>query len=344
MWLGITLGGVSTPAGIPSSAADRLGGLDPETLIHAFRIMHLSRRLDDREITLKRQNRIYFQISGAGHEAVQVAAAMALRPGQDWIYPYYRDRALCLALGVTPLEMLLQAVGAAADPASGGRQMPSHWGHKSYNIVTGSSPTGTQFLQAAGCAEASRYRNPQTDEVTLVTSGEGATSEGEFWESLNAACLNRLPVIFLVEDNGYAISVPIEAQTAGGSISRLTEGFPGLFRQCVDGADFLASYRAMKAAVEYCRTGQGPALVHALVIRPYSHSLSDDERLYKPAAERLAEAERDPVIRFPKFLADEGILDRQMLQRITHEIDEEVHAATEQARREEPPAPDSAMA
>ncbi len=253
-------------------------GLQPDELIRAFRIMHTARRLDDREVALKRQNRIFFQISGAGHEAVQVAAGMALRPGHDWFYLYYRDRALCLTLGVTPHEMLQQAVGAAADPSSGGRQMPSHWGHKSYNIVTVSSPTGTQFLQAVGCAEASRYRDPKTDEVTLVTSGEGATSEGEFWESLNAACLNRLPVLYLVEDNGYAISVPIEAQTAGGSISRLTEGFPALFRQEVDGTDFLASYRAMQAAAEYCRSGQGPALVHAHVIRPYSHSLSEDER------------------------------------------------------------------
>ncbi len=305
--------------------------------------MHTSRRLDDREVALKRQNRIYFQISGAGHEAAQVAAAFALRPGRDWFYTYYRDRALCLALGVTPLEMLEQAVGAASDPASGGRQMPSHWGHKSYNIVTGSSPTGTQFLQAVGCAEASRYRNPRTDEVTLVTSGEGATSEGEFWEALNAACLKKLPLIFLVEDNGYAISVPVEAQTAGASVSRLTEGFPGLFRQEVDGTDFLASYSAMKAAVAYCREERGPALVHAHVIRPYSHSLSDDERLYRASAERRAEAERDPVIRFPKFLVEEGILDRHALQLITHEIDEEVHGATAQALVAKPPAPETAM-
>ena len=242
----------------PTSAEREIAGLPPSELIRAFRIMHTSRRLDDREVALKRQNRIYFQISGAGHEAVQMAAGMALKPGHDWFYLYYRDRALSLTLGVTPLEMLQQAVGSAGDPASGGRQMPSHWGHKSYNIVTGSSPTGTQFLQAVGCAEASRYRDAHTDEVTLVTSGEGATSEGEFWEALNAACLNRLPVIFLVQDNGYAISVPVEAQTAGGSISRLTEGFPGLFRQEVDGTDFLASYRAMTAAAEYCRTGQGP--------------------------------------------------------------------------------------
>jgi 2-oxoisovalerate dehydrogenase E1 component len=340
------MGGQSPVATIPgsqqSSAVGRFEGLEPKELIGAFRIMHTARRLDDREITLKRQSRIFFQISGAGHEAVQVAAGMALRQGHDWLYPYYRDRALCLTLGVTPHEMLQQAVGAAQDPASGGRQMPSHWGHRRYNIVSSSSPTGTQFAQAVGCAEASRYRDPRSDEITLVTAGDGATSEGEFWEALNAACLGRLGVLFLIEDNGYAISVPVESQTAGGNISQLVAGFPGLFRQEVDGTDFLASYGAMKAAAAYCREGNGPAMVHAHVIRPYSHSLSDDERLYRTAAERKLEAERDPVIRFPKFLMDEGVIDRHMLQRITHEIDEEVHHATQQALRDEPPAPETA--
>jgi 2-oxoisovalerate dehydrogenase E1 component len=326
---------------LPTAGA-RYQGLQPDDLIRAFRLMHTARRLDDREITLKRQNKIFFQISGAGHEAVQVAAAFALRSGRDWFFPYYRDRALCLALGVTPLEMLEQAVGAASDPASGGRQMPSHWGHKSYNIVSGSSPTGTQYLQAVGCAEASRYRDARSGEITLVCSGEGATSEGEFWESLNAACLRALPLIFLVEDNGYAISVPVEAQTAGANISNLVEGFPGLFRQQVDGTDFLASYAAMQAAAAYCREGRGPALVHASVTRPYSHSLSDDERLYKPPSERQAEADRDPVLRFPKYLVDEGILDRHALQLITHEIDQEVHAAASQALVASPPAPETA--
>jgi len=333
-------------ATIPStqSTSSRFAGLDPEQLIRAFRLMHTSRRLDDREVALKRQNRIFFQISGAGHEAIQVAAGMSLRPGHDWLYLYYRDRALCLTLGVTPHEMLQQAVGAAEDPASGGRQMPSHWGSRAHNVVSGSSPTGTQFVQAAGCAEASRYRDPHTDEVTLVTGGEGATSEGEFWEALNAACLQRLPLVFLIEDNGYAISVPVECQTAGASIFALTAGFPALFRQEVDGADFLASYIAMQAAVTYCREGGGPALVHAHVIRPYSHSLSDDERLYKTPAERHAEAERDPVIRFPQFLLEEGVIDRHMLQSITHEIDQEVHVATQLALHDEPPPPQSALA
>src|SRR5215831_14332850 len=332
---------VSTDAS-PSTAMPVVSP-DPELLIRAFRLMHLSRRLDDREIALKRQNRIFFQISGAGHEAVSAAAGLVLRPGHDWVYPYYRDRAMCLALGVTAEEMLLAAVGAAADPASGGRQMPSHWGHRQYHIVSSSSPTGTQYLQAVGCAEASRYRNPDTDEVTLVSSGDGATSEGEFWESLNTACLERLPLLYLIEDNGYAISVPLEAQTAGGNISALTEGFPGLFRQEIDGTDFLASYRAMQAAVAWCREGRGPALVHAHCTRPYSHSLSDDERLYKPAAEREAEAARDPVLGFPKFLIDEGVIDRRMLQDITHEIDEEVQRATQEALREDPPPPESAL-
>ena len=325
------------------SSADRLGGLDPETLIRAFRIMHLSRRLDDREITLKRQNRIYFQISGAGHEAIQVAAAMALRPSRDWVYPYYRDRALCLALGVTPTEMLLAAVGAAADPASGGRQMPSHWGSPKLHIVSSSSPTGTQFLQAAGCAEASRYLDKNSDDITMVTSGEGATSEGEFWEAMNLACLERLPLLFLVEDNGYAISVPVEYQTAGGNVATLLSGFPGLFIQEVDGVDFLASYQAMRAAADYCRQGEGPALAHARVIRPQSHSLSDDERMYKTAAERAQEAERDPVLNFPRWLIEEGVLDRHSLQLLMHEVEEEVQQATEQALRAAPPPRESAL-
>src|SRR5690349_17027054 len=287
--------------------------------------MHTARRLDDREMALKRQNRIFFQISGAGHEAVQVAAGMVLRPGEDWVYPYYRDRALCLTLGMTPHEMLLSAVGAAEDPSSGGRQMPSHFGHPHFQIVSASSPTGTQFLQAVGCAEATRYDQQSNGEITLVAGGDGSTSEGEFWEALNAACLKSLPVLFLIEDNGYAISVPIECQTAGGNISTLTSGFPSLYREEVDGTDFLASFRTMKTAVEYAREGRGPALVHAHVTRPYSHSLSDDERAYKTAAEREAEGERDPVLRFPRFLIDQGIIDRHMLQNITHEVDEEVH-------------------
>src|SRR5579885_3373970 len=348
------------PATLGSS--NKYHGLEPSDLIRMYRLMYCSRRLDDREIQLKRQHKIYFQISGAGHEAVLVAAGQVLRPAHDWFFAYYRDQALCLSLGMTPREMLLQAVGANEDPSSAGHQMPSHWSKPELNIVTRSSTAGMQWLQAVGAAEASMYfeNHPQaldqaqhaplgesvrhsSDEIVYVSGGDGMTSQGEFFEALNAACLKRLPVLFLVEDNGYAISVPVEAQTAGANVSALAAGFPALFRQEVDGTDFLASYRAMKAAAEYCRSGQGPALVHAHVIRPYSHSLSDDERLYKPPAEREAEAARDPVIQFPKFLIEEGVLDRHMLQRIAHEIDEEVQAATQQALRDEPPAPGSAM-
>ena len=195
-------------------------------LVSVFRLMYLSRCLDDREILLKRQNRIFFQVSAAGHEAIQIAAGLVLKRGFDWVVPYYRDRALVLTLGGTPEDMLLQAVGAARDPSSGGRQMPSHWSSTRLHIISGSSPTGTQFLHAVGCADAKSYLNAQSDEITLVCSGEGATSEGEFWESLNIACLETLPLLFLVEDNGYAISVPVERQTAGGNIASLTEGFP----------------------------------------------------------------------------------------------------------------------
>ncbi len=214
-------------------------GLDRDALIRLYRTMFLSRRLDDREIQLKRQNKIYFQISSAGHEGVTAAMGLLLRPGVDWLYPYYRDRAFCLMMGVTPLEMLLQAVGAKDDPSSGGRQMPSHWGHPKFNIVTKSSCTGTQFVQAVGAAEATlyyegrpkalaqakkaplgKYVRHESNEIVYVSGGDGATSEGEFWESLNAACAKELPLLYLIEDNGYAISVPVEVQTAGGSISR----------------------------------------------------------------------------------------------------------------------------
>jgi len=323
--------------------AAKTGALDRESLLRAFRLMQMSRRLDDREVMLKRQNRIYFQISGAGHEAIQTAAGMVFRPGHDWFHIYYRDRALALALGITPEMMLLQSVGAYADTASGGRQMPSHWSSPELHIFTGSSPTGTQFLHGVGCAEAGRFLQPESDEVTLVTTGDGATSEGEFWEAINAACLNRLPVVFLVEDNGYAISVPVERQTPGGSISALLSGFPLLARIECDGNDFLASYSAVREAFEAARAGRGPAVVHARCIRPYSHSLSDDERLYKTEAERQAEAARDPIINFPRRLISEGLLDETAYKRMCHEVDVEIEEITDRVLKAEPPPKSSAL-
>ncbi len=323
------------------------GGLALDDLLHAYRNMYLSRRMDDREIILKRRNQIYFQVSGAGHEAVQTAAGMLLRPGSDWFYPYYRDRALCLALGVTPLDMLLQAVGAGSDKASGGRQMPSHWSNPELHIVSASSPTGTQFLQAVGCAHAGRLQAapqsaaapdfPPEQEVVLVCSGDGATSEGEFWEALNAACLERLPVLFLVEDNGYAISVPVEAQTAGGNLSRVVKGFPHLAVEEVDGLDFLASYKVLQEAILHCRSGRGPALVHAHTTRPYAHSLSDDETLYKTPEERDSEAARDPIPSFARLLEEQGVVDEHHILTIHHEVDHEIQQALEAALRAAPP-------
>lgn len=318
--------------------------LNRETLIQAFRTMYLARCLDDREVMLKRQNRIFFQISGAGHEAVQVAAGLVLRPGYDWVLPYYRDRALALTLGMTAEEMLLAAVGAARDPSSGGRQMPSHWSLPRLHIVTSSSPTGTQFLHAVGCAEAKRFLNPDSDEITMVCSGEGATSEGEFWESMNIACMERLPLLVLVEDNGYAISVPVERQTAGGNIAKLLEGFPALLRVEVDGTNFIESFHALTHAADYCRRGLGPALVHASVIRPYSHSLSDDERLYKPKAERDLEAARDPIVTFPELLLREGYAERRDIERMMREIDVEVAEITQRILQEPGPPSGSAFA
>jgi len=338
-------------------------GLTRAHLVDAYRTMYLSRRLDDREILLKRQQKIFFQISGAGHEALLVAAGLCLRAGYDWFYPYYRDRALCLALGMTADEMLLQAVGAAADPSSGGRQMPSHWGHRQLNIVTQSSPTGTQLLQAVGCAEAGRYfqRHPAAvesghgdyrqfkdvmfhgDEVVYASLGEGTTSQGEFWEAMNTASNRQLPVLFVVEDNGYAISVPVAAQTPGGNISRLVANFPNFqFSEC-DGTDLLESYAAMRAAVAHIRSGNGPAFVHGHVIRPYSHSLSDDERLYRPNQERQEDAKRDPLTKLQLFLIREGMLQEEGLNQLEAEIDEEVQQAADRALAAAKPRPDTVM-
>jgi 2-oxoisovalerate dehydrogenase E1 component len=325
-------------------------GLTPQQLIQMYRLMFTSRRLDDREILLKRQQKIFFQISGAGHEALLVAAGFLLKPGYDWFYPYYRDRALVLTLGVTPEEQLLQSVGAADDPASGGRQMPSHWGHKKFNIVTQSSPTGTQLLQAIGCAEAGRYfnRNPKAadrhdakdysgckdvvfhgDEVVYVSCGDGTTSQGEFWEAINGASNLKLPVLFLVEDNEYAISVPVEVNTAGGNISKLVANFPNFYFGECDGTDPVASYAVLRKAVEHCRSGKGPAFIHGHVIRPYSHSLSDDEKLYRPEAERSRDAQRDPITRMQLFLIRENILDEEQINRLEKEVDDEVQRAAD---------------
>ncbi len=328
--------------------------IEPKTIVNAYRTMYTSRRIDDKEIQLKRQNKIFFQISGAGHEAVLTAAGMLLRPGHDWFYLYYRDRALALHLGTTAYEHLLAGVAAGADSFSGGRQMPSHWSSKKLNMVGRSSCTGMQFLQAVGNAEAGyrysmikeiadRAEQFKDDEVIYVSGGDGATSEGEFWESLNTACNLKLPVLYLIEDNGYAISTPVEVNTAGGSISRLVTGFPDLYIAECDGTDLFESYDTLKGAIEYCRERRGPALVHAHVIRPYSHSLSDDESQYRPEEERENDAATDPILKLGKFIVREGLLTEKELQRLRDDVDAEINNATDRVLVEPQPPKDSAL-
>ncbi|MGD0735603.1 MAG: dehydrogenase E1 component subunit alpha/beta [Terracidiphilus sp.] len=336
-----------------ASGTDAAGSLSPQQLIEMYRLMFLSRRVDDREIMLKRQQKVFFQVSAAGHEALQVGAALAMRSGYDWFFPYYRDRALVLALGVTPTDMLLQSVGAATDPASGGRQMPTHWSSRPLHIVSTSSSTSTQLLHAVGCAEAGRYfsRHPETakkpdaandyrayndvefhgDEVVLTTLGEGSTSQGEFWEALNSASNQRLPVIFCVEDNGYAISVPVEVNTPGGNISKLVANFPNFYFAEIDGTDPEVSLRAFQAAVAHCRAGLGPAFVHGHCVRHYSHSFSDDDKVYRSNAEREADALRDPLSKMQMRLLREGILTEEQINELEHSLDREAAEAAERA-------------
>ena len=335
-------------------AAKDYSGLSAETLVEMYRTMYMSRRVDDKEIQLKGQNKIFFQISGAGHEAVLVGAAQAMKAGYDWFFPYYRDRALMLGLGMTAQEMLLSAVGAEADPNSHGRQMPSHWGSIELNVPSQSSCTGSQALHAVGAAEAS-YRASlveelqdkiigfKGDEVVYMSIGDGTSSEGEVWEALNTACNLKLPVIFVVEDNGYAISVPVEVGTAGGDISKLVEGFPNLLIQKCDGTNPIESYETFKKAVEFCRERKGAAFVHAKVIRPYSHSLSDDEKLYRPEEERQKDAEMDPIKTFAEFLMTEEIISSEDLEKLRKEVDKEVNEASDIAIVTPQPAPETAL-
>jgi 2-oxoisovalerate dehydrogenase E1 component len=344
--------GAATRAPRAKSPTPGHGGLSSDELLAAYRTMLLSRKVDDKEVLLRNGGKAFFQISGAGHEAILVAAGTQLRPGYDWFFPYYRDRALCLALGVTPRDMFLASVGAKDDPANGGRQMPSHWSSRALNIPSQSSCVGTHCLHGVGCAEAGLIYGQSTlegretrfhaDQVTYVSIGEGGTSEGEFWESLNTACTGKVPVLFLVEDNGYAISVPVEAQTPGGDISRLVSAFPNLLVSSCDGTDYVESYTTLEAAIAHVRGGHGPALVHAKVTRPYSHSHSDDERWYKTPAEREAEAHRDPLTKMRRLLVDEGIATEDELAEMQAAIEREVNDAADSALEAAKPDPATA--
>ena len=296
--------GGAKPGKHPERACYR--GVPVEELVFDYWMALVSRALDEREMTLQKQSRGFFHLASAGHEALGIGMARSLRPAYDWFFPYYRDRAFVLAIGVSPLDILLAAVGAATDPGSGGRQMPSHWGSRRLQIVSQSSPTGSQCIPAVGCAEAGRYIVAHAgeglsgcvaaeDEITYVSLGEGATSEGEFWESLNTACSLRLPVLYVIEDNGYAISVPARQQ-APAPISDLVKGFPGLSVHRFDGCDYFAVRKKFPSIATALRKGEGPALVHATVTRPNSHSSSDTQGKYRPAHELEDEARRDPIL------------------------------------------------
>jgi 2-oxoisovalerate dehydrogenase E1 component len=328
-------------------------GLERVEFLDIYRQMLVSRFVDDREESLKRQNKVFFQISAAGHEALQIAMSRHLRMGSDWLFLYYRNRPLALAAGQTPTDQFLQAAGADADPSSRGRQMPTHFSDPALRIVSSSSCTGTQYLHAVGAAEAA-YRarlapeirrlldDFEDDEVVIVCSGEGATSEGEFWEALNTACNLKLPVVFVVEDNGYAISVPVEVQTAGGSISRLVSGFPDLHIVQCDGTDVLDSYRKTGEAIRYCREGRGPALVHAKTVRLYSHSMSDDDAVYRSAEERAAEQPLDPIQKTRTLMIESGLADEEELHALEQAVEVEVAEAADEALAQPQPAPETA--
>ncbi len=321
-------------------SVEALRGLPVEEVVADFRLACISRAIDDREINLQKQRKVHFQISGAGHEALLLAMARNLRPGHDWFFPYYRDLALVLGLGVTPTEVLLQAVGSVEDPSSAGRQMPSHWGNRDLHVVTQSSPTGSQCIPAVGCAEAGRYigRTPGLDhlpaagdEVTYVSLGEGATSEGEFWESLNSACTLHLPVVYVVADNGFAISVPVSDQSPA-PISELVRGFRGLEVLHLDGTDYVEVRTRTADAVARVRAGVGPLLVHAEVTRPYSHSAADTQAKYRSERELADEAERDPIGRLEHLLVvDAGVLSPREAADIRAEAFQTVAEAAKEA-------------
>ena len=332
-----------------TGTATHYRGIPVDELVEDFRLACTSRALDDREMTLQKQSRVFFQISGAGHEALLLSLARYLRPGYDWFFPYYRDLALVLALGVTPTEVLLQAVGSAEDPSSAGRQMPAHWGSVDKHIVTQSSPTGSQCLPAVGCAEAARYisRRPDLpgcqahgDELTYVSLGEGATSEGEFWESLNTACTLHLPVLFVVADNGYAISVPVSDQSPA-PISELVRGFRGLSIYKYDARDYFEARAGAERAVAHVRAGTGPALIHATVTRPYSHSAADTQGKYRSANELMDEAAHDPILLLQAELIAAGVITRDQAEAIRKDARDTVADAARDALAARRPDPES---
>lgn len=320
--------------------------LNKETLLGAYRTMLTGRALDQKMLRMLRQGKSYFHIGGMGHEATQVAATVALTKGKDWAFPYYRGINICLGLGMTPQEVIAGFLGKGDDPSSGGRQMPQHWGHKKLNIPTQSSPTGSQYLQAVGNALAS-VRNWHKDnaadklpdyEVTIVSSGEGTASQGDLHEAFNWAAREKAPVIFLIENNGYAISVPIAEQTAGGSVANFGRGYEGMAVERVDGTDFFETHEAFERAVLRARRGDGPTLIEADVVRLLPHSSSDDQKKYRPAAELEADLARDPMPKMRAALISRGFLDDAGADALDKDVLDAVNAAADAAEAMANPA------
>lgn len=331
---------IETNGSMKYAAVNYKNLLSNDRLIAAYKKMLLARMIDEREMNLLKQGKILFHISGPGHEAVQVAVAMAMKPAYDWAYPYYRDLAFSLAYGSTARGILCENMHRVEGPSSHGRQMPSHYGDKNLRIVGQSSPTGTQFLQAVGTAMGSVKEG--NDEITYVSSGEGATSEGEFWEAINWATREKFPVLFVVQNNGYAISVPVEEQIAGGSLYSLLSGYPNLKRFRIDGTDFIESFKAAKEAVEYCRGGNGPAFIEAMCVRLFPHSSSDDPKKYRDPKEIEEDKKKDPIPKFERFLIEEKILSQPEIEKIRAEVKREVAQAAEYAESAPSPTADTA--
>jgi 2-oxoisovalerate dehydrogenase E1 component len=326
-----------TANGCAGKPAHELLGLSVEELRDSLAVMIRARRTDEKHLMLLKQNRSFFHIGVSGHEAIQVGIAHSLRADHDWAWAYYRDLAMAYMFGHTPEDHFLGAFGKADDPASGGRQMPCHHGNNRLHLPTQSSPTGTQFLNGVGCAMAAVKSG--SDDVTYVAAGEGTASQGEFYEAVNWASREKLPVIFCIQDNGYAISVPSSSQTAGGRVGELFKNHPNLEVVFVDGTDLFQSHAAGKRAVERARRGEGPTLIHASVIRILAHSSSDDQKKYRPGDELEADLKRDPIVRLSSYLVEHELMTAEEIDKLRAEIHAEIDRAADWAMEQADPDP-----
>lgn len=318
----------------------KLNGYSKKDLLDIYKKMALARRLDEKQLIMLKQGKAFFHIGCSGHEASQMAAAQNMIPSKDWSYPYYRDAALCLGLGMTSKEQLLSFLAKADDPNSGGRQMPQHYGHKDLRIVSQSSPTGTQFLQAVGCAMSRKWEN--NHEIVYVSSGEGSTSEGEFHEALNWASREKLPIIFHIQDNEYAISVHVSEQTSGSSVFSMVNGYDNLSRYEVDGTNFFETDLAFREAIERARQGKGPSVIVSNVVRLLSHSSSDDQKKYRKKEDLEKDKNRDPLLVFEKNCIKNKILKESDFEKLRNEIIQIVDEDAEWADKQNHPDPNSA--